>query len=190
MKKFLMGAMAAAAAVAIAAPASASTGIACSNTDITPTASACAGFVLGNAIGGAATDPSNAQLLAQLGYFGSLNGIVPDLSGLGGLTEIDFPMLLSGITIIGVHYGNGAGAPGGQGNLGDGQDTAFYKFDAGAGLDKFTLNYGASSTVRLYQTGTPGAVPEPGTWAMMLLGFGMIGFGLRRRSGSELLQLA
>jgi opacity protein-like surface antigen len=27
-----------------------------------------------------------------------------------------------------------------------------------------------------------GAVPEPGTWAMMLLGFGAIGFGLRRRA--------
>ena len=25
------------------------------------------------------------------------------------------------------------------------------------------------------------AVPEPGTWAMMLLGFGAIGFGMRRR---------
>jgi hypothetical protein len=28
----------------------------------------------------------------------------------------------------------------------------------------------------------PGAVPEPGTWAMMLLGFGMMGFAARRRS--------
>ena len=26
-----------------------------------------------------------------------------------------------------------------------------------------------------------GAVPEPATWAMMLMGFGMAGFGLRRR---------
>lgn len=26
------------------------------------------------------------------------------------------------------------------------------------------------------------AVPEPATWAMMLAGFGMVGFGLRRRS--------
>ena len=25
------------------------------------------------------------------------------------------------------------------------------------------------------------AVPEPGTWAMMLLGFGAIGYGMRRR---------
>lgn len=28
---------------------------------------------------------------------------------------------------------------------------------------------------------TIGAVPEPGTWAMLLVGFGMVGFGLRRR---------
>ena len=27
-----------------------------------------------------------------------------------------------------------------------------------------------------------GAVPEPGTWAMMILGFGAIGFAMRRRS--------
>lgn len=30
----------------------------------------------------------------------------------------------------------------------------------------------------------PGAVPEPGTWAMMLLGFGGIGFAMRRRRRS------
>ncbi|WP_246450764.1 FxDxF family PEP-CTERM protein [Sphingomonas rhizophila] len=37
---------------------------------------------------------------------------------------------------------------------------------------------------------TPGAVPEPGTWAMMLLGFGAIGFGLRRRRPAFQAQLA
>ena len=35
-----------------------------------------------------------------------------------------------------------------------------------------------------------GAVPEPGTWAMMLLGFGAIGFGLRRRRMSPALRAA
>ncbi len=30
---------------------------------------------------------------------------------------------------------------------------------------------------------TPGAVPEPSTWAMMVLGFGLVGGGLRRRRG-------
>ena len=29
------------------------------------------------------------------------------------------------------------------------------------------------------------AVPEPGTWAMMLLGFGLIGFGLRKRKAND-----
>jgi hypothetical protein len=28
-------------------------------------------------------------------------------------------------------------------------------------------------------------VPEPATWAMMLLGFGLAGAGLRRRAGSR-----
>lgn len=30
-------------------------------------------------------------------------------------------------------------------------------------------------------TANPGAVPEPGTWAMMLLGFGAVGFAARRQ---------
>ncbi len=32
-------------------------------------------------------------------------------------------------------------------------------------------------------TGTPGAVPEPSTWALLILGFGLIGGALRRRGG-------
>lgn len=35
-----------------------------------------------------------------------------------------------------------------------------------------------------------GAVPEPGTWAMMLLGFGAIGYSMRRRKTSARLQTA
>lgn len=35
-----------------------------------------------------------------------------------------------------------------------------------------------------------GAVPEPGTWAMMLLGFGAIGFAMRRRTALKVAQLA
>lgn len=34
------------------------------------------------------------------------------------------------------------------------------------------------------------AVPEPGTWAMMLLGFGAVGSSMRRKRKSELAQLA
>lgn len=34
--------------------------------------------------------------------------------------------------------------------------------------------------------GQQGAVPEPATWAMMLLGFGAVGFAMRRRKQTEL----
>jgi len=35
-----------------------------------------------------------------------------------------------------------------------------------------------------------GAVPEPATWAMMLLGFGAVGFAMRRRQRPALAQIA
>lgn len=38
-----------------------------------------------------------------------------------------------------------------------------------------------SSFVNASSTAAVAAVPEPGTWAMMLLGFGAVGFGMRRR---------
>jgi hypothetical protein len=34
------------------------------------------------------------------------------------------------------------------------------------------------------------AVPEPGTWATMLLGFGAVGFAMRRRRTPQLAQVA
>lgn len=49
-----------------------------------------------------------------------------------------------------------------------------------------------SSTSNAFETDnfTINAVPEPATWAMMLLGFGAIGFGLRRRDRSPLPRFA
>lgn len=38
-----------------------------------------------------------------------------------------------------------------------------------------------------FRTAATGAVPEPGTWAMMLLGFGGIGYSLRRRRKTDAL---
>jgi len=41
-----------------------------------------------------------------------------------------------------------------------------------------------------FYTPVTGAVPEPATWAMMLLGFGGIGAAMRRRRKEILPQLA
>ena len=69
----------------------------------------------------------------------------------------------------------------------------------------FNFGSGGSFSVLLHDAtfGTPGSarvsgtftylsasVPEPGTWAMMLLGFGAVGFALRRRRTPQLAQLA
>lgn len=63
----------------------------------------------------------------------------------------------------------------------------------GSGLTQLTLN---NFVVRYISTGTNSqgsgtgvgtevpAVPEPSTWAMMLLGFSAIGFGMRRRKAA------
>ena len=59
------------------------------------------------------------------------------------------------------------------------------EFSDFVGVANDGANGGATIT---FQSG--GAVPEPATWAMMLLGFGGIGFAMRRRRKEGLAQLA
>lgn len=50
---------------------------------------------------------------------------------------------------------------------------------ASLGLTAGTYNFSIpNDTIRIV---VPGAVPEPSTWAMMLIGFGGIGYSMRRR---------
>jgi hypothetical protein len=41
---------------------------------------------------------------------------------------------------------------------------------------------GTGTLIPLISSGTPGAVPEPATWAMIVVGFGLVGAGMRRRT--------
>ena len=51
-------------------------------------------------------------------------------------------------------------------------------------VDLSDLGYDSWSHMSFFDTGTPG-VPEPATWALMLLGFGAIGWIMRRRNAAE-----
>lgn len=56
--------------------------------------------------------------------------------------------------------------------------------DADVGLylyDDFLGDNRGGVSVAFNRADAAGAVPEPATWAMMILGFGMVGYGLRRR---------
>lgn len=176
MKRTFTLALAAAATFAAASPAQAALlpvtpPTACSTSDVSPGANACTGWWSGNINGQSAgvyadtlaalklLDPTITSF-TSLAYIPSLNGA----------TVIDFGKVLSGKTIIGIHRG-GAGdfRPDG---------TAFYMWNNLATTSKITNSIPGISNATLYFTS---AVPEPGTWMLMIAGIGLMGWQLRRR---------
>lgn len=161
-------------------PTLGSTGCALSN--ISPAASGCVGWYEGNLNAGSAGTKADSaaalnSLLGVTTYSGSTLTWLEDITVSG--SNIDFGTHLFGTTIVSFHVGGANGQPGGVGYNG----TAFYVFDAGqviGGLDQFTFNVPGLSNARLYSTST-GAIPEASTWAMMLMGFGAIGWTMRSR---------
>lgn len=146
----------------------------CSITDITPQAQACMGFYSKNLLGDSSADIADQQkALLSLGFAwdGNINTVVKE-DNLYGSHTVDFDTLLQGISYVAFHFGGGEGGPGNA--------TAFYRLDAGAGLHNIGLKYEASSNAVLYSTHVA-AVPEPGTYAMLLAGLGALGFVARRR---------
>jgi hypothetical protein len=173
MNRKIFAAAAACAAVLFAGSAQAALAI-CSDTDISPSALSCVGFFSGNLLSNSPADiTAQTSALASLGLTWDQNFTGDEkLSPLNGSHTLDFSTLLTGISYIGIHFGNGEGGPG--------NGTAFYKLDAGAGLDTITLKYNASSDAVLYSVSPVHAVPEPASWAMMIVGFLGVGGTLRR----------
>lgn len=182
--------------------------------DVTPTndpctygyvtgAVACQGYYGGNLITGStnsATTTAENNAINQLitnavsqgpGYtppylgldYDTVLGAVTDLNG---SATLNFGSLnLSGLTIVGAHFGNNIDSD--PNNI-----TAFWLLDLGNNVTHtITLSNGqGSSNAQIFSTGTP-AVPEPATWAMMLLGFGAVGVAMRRSPRKRaLLQVA
>jgi hypothetical protein len=177
----------AAAAIGLATPAFAAVPVSdgtCTSPsgDTVPSATLCTGYFTGNIFNNNPDDVTAiTNALAGFGvtYSGNLADY-PGASSLGGITDLSSIFgTLTGVQVIGIHYGGGAG----------GGESAFYQIDFGTG-STLSLNLPSSSNAYLF---TPNSgVPEPATWGMMLLGFAGIGFAMRRRSRSSgaLMQIA
>ncbi len=155
----------------------------CALTDISPKAASCAGWYAGNLVNGSTLAEQAFALNSFLGtgLTSSTLTWLETLPSLSGLPGANFATALYGDTVVAFHVGAAKGA----GGIGY-QGTAFFRFDAGnlvGGLDSVGFNRAGLSNARLYRTGKfiTTAVPEPATWGMMLLGFGIVGSALRRR---------
>ena len=161
---------------------------------------ACSGFVQGNLLSGDAGKQVSTTVGAQLEALGVDNPFgatyLEKIGSNEGAFGIDFDMLLSGDTVIGLHLGGssaryGDNLPGGA--------TAFYRFDAGNGRDVLDLmsSMSASSGVALFRTAafvpadggrlafTTSPVPEPSASALVLAGLAALGLATRRRAAQE-----
>lgn len=198
-------------AVAVSAPTPTPVNDPCSYAFISG-AIACQGYYGGNLITGTTGSATTANELTYINllltgtpstadtlptsngatYTGSYPGlnygtVLGAITGLNGSATLDFGSLnLSGLTILGAHFGNSTDSN--ATNV-----TAFWLLDLGSTITHtITLSNGqGSSNAQIFATGGS-AVPEPATWAMMLLGFGAMGASLRRsrRRQGQILQTA
>ena len=169
----------------------------CTTAFTNPDALACAGYFSSNLINNNSADLAfQDQFLGLLpSGAGAFDGTATTWNSLlkinagPGVTPIDFGMTLYGLTYIGAHFGNAYETT-------HNDVTVFWLLDFGTTGGKLTLaNPQGWSNAVLYKTGSPPpppSVPEPATWAMMLLGFGAAGTAIRRRRrrGAKLLQIA
>ena len=171
-----------------AAPASAALTVVadCDATTPDPDAVDCGGYYAGNLNNNSPTDEADLQtaldLLLGVGVidyeFTAVEGTKDFFDETGGILAFD--EALFGQQVFSLHFG-------GAGDY-DGDVTVLYLFDFGiAGATEVNLNQDGFSNGTII---TPPGVPEPASWAMMLMGFGAAGYALRRRRRTFLTQVA
>lgn len=179
-KRTILLAVAGSSALALSAtPASAAATLgstACSTSNITAlgggSVTDCRGWYEGNLNSGNATVLADTALILNsllgVSTYTAANLVFTDL-GFAGNT-INFGSTLNGTSVLGIHVGASTGGGGISYN-----GTAF--FELLGPVTGATVNVGGLSNARLFAVT---AVPEAGTWAMMLLGIGGIAFAMRR----------
>lgn len=186
MKKIslLAASVAAFTAFAPAAPAMAAAPTTCVGytTTILNGWTACAGFydqnIFSNTSGNIALQQEGVNHLGGTfdGDFNALFGFPSLGNNSDGPRTIQFGRTFFGKTIIGAHFGNIGLPQDAYSNV-----SVFYLFDFGS-AGASSLNFVQSRGLSNLYVYNGNAVPEPGTWALLILGFGVVGAALRKRS--------
>ena len=124
-------------------------------------------------------------------YFGlwvsalDANNSIAFFNGATQIGAYNLTATLNGLANAGAYKGN----PNGGGN--GGEAYAFINFTSTTAFDRVQLTQGGGGGFEL-DNATVGvaAVPEPATWGMMLLGFGLVGTMARRRRATGTLAVA
>lgn len=124
---------------------------------------------------------------------GNFNGSVDVFNDLAGLYSIIVSTSTPGAAITALSISGIAGTLGNYSTAGSAPTLSLLVPELGVGNYRVAFagtapSSGAVATGNLTFQVAP--VPEPGTWAMMLLGFGAIGFAMRRRHIPVLAQVA
>lgn len=156
--------------------------------------STCYATPTGTVVNGNPGIDGSSPLIARLDATGNswtssdISTLFPSITG--GEFTLNYDAASNQLTFS---YNPGAGDPVIH-YLGISQASNYFLFYDTTGITSATINLSdlfpnnpGWSHVDVYDTG---AVPEPATWAMMLLGFAGIGFTMRRRTKAGLKQLA
>ena len=155
-----------------ASPASAAAMLGtCSFSDLSLNVTACSGFSTRNLLAPNAWQVRRqVSELASLGFAfdGNYNRVAQGMvwSDLDGVFNL--PGMVTGTSFLGISRRN---------SVNNNVETAFFRVD-GQGETSFSFVGGRQSPV-VFFTPLSAAVPEPSTWALMLLGFGAVGMMLR-----------
>jgi hypothetical protein len=145
----------------------------------TPEASAAIAQLLG---GPAATDSNSSYTPPYSLDYDTILAAIPNQTD--GDASFDYGSIdLTGLTIFGAHFGNNTDG-GDASNI-----SAVWLIDLGSTTTHTItlLNGQGVSNAQIFATGQTPGVPEPSTWAMMLMGFGATGFAVRRSRRKALL---
>lgn len=182
------------AALMVSTPGHAATASACAahGSTVVSNTTGCAGFYAGNVFGEADAAIQQAAISSLGVNLGGNYSTLP--AGTLSNNVVRFGQTLYGITVVGMHFGNifdpNDVVSGGQGN--DNNVSVFYRFNFGTtGASGITLNNTRGwSNARLFAVNAAPPVPEPGTWALLILGFGALGATMRNAGRRKLAAFA